>query len=212
MNNSEPANHPTNHYELDGARPDQILTLIKVLIGLLFIYPVAHYSIFVKNVEITPTIDEIILPVTKINLTKPPPKIVVQPTCPISHLLVILKGLCDEVNFNGTTCTPEDFNNLKKHKIPVNKNSGGDPRSDLVGYLVAIFIVISLFATFWELYKEKRETPAKVKAQMQRKCSLAELTVLKHQRKEMKRRDSIIEESNLSQPGRLSKRPAFRLE
>lgn len=86
-----------------------------------------------------------------------------------------------------------------------------------MNYVVGGLLVTSLGAALVELYKAKKQIPKKNgKCPLSRKSSLADLTVMKHQRKELIRRESIMEvpEENprIKQLGRKVSRPPLRLD
>ncbi|KAJ8941620.1 hypothetical protein NQ318_000326, partial [Aromia moschata] len=76
-------------------------------------------------------------------------------------------------------------------------------------------LILSVGAALLELYKAKKQSPdGNGKHPLSRKCSLADLTVMKHQRKELIRRESIMEipeeGSHTKPPGRKVSRPPLR--
>lgn len=199
---------------------EQIVIFCKVLIIAVFVYPLVHYTILNKNPEVNP------VNTTELNDTEITPQpairkiILEQPSCHISYLQVILQDLCRELFILHEQCTPEDIDNLEKHKLPKNparNNTTGEPRGTIVGCVAAGLLLTSLGAAFLELYKAKSQTPVKnTKPTMSRKCSLADLTVLKHNRKELVRRESIMELPENGgagkQLGRKVSRPPLRLD
>lgn len=203
------------------------VAVLKVIIVSAFLYPLLHYSVFNKeqinntNISNTHNYTETIETIIAEEEVLINPEIVIkQPSCPLSYLNEILKDLCLDLYIKHEQCTPEDINNLEKHKMPkiVARNStpSGEPRGTIVGYVAAGLLLTSLGAAFVELYKAKSQSPVKTKAaSMSRKCSLADLTVLKHNRKELVRRESILEmaDSNPLKPqGRKVSRPPLRLD
>ncbi|VEN63566.1 unnamed protein product [Callosobruchus maculatus] len=125
-------------------------------------------------------------------------KIVLQPACPKSDVSVILGGICEELVMKHDFCTPEDIYNHKKHQLPkinVKNNSNKEPQVPaIVNFFVGFVLLSSLFAAFLEVYRARRGAAAGGaggQPVLSRKCSLAELTILKHQRKEMARRESL---------------------
>lgn len=63
----------------------------------------------------------------------------------------------------------------------------------IINYFVGGLLVTSLGAALLEYYKAKiKPTKKDGKPPLSRKCSLADLTVMKHHRKEMIRRDSLM--------------------
>lgn len=201
---------------------DTLVIICKVLVIVLFVYPLLYYTIFNRSsnevvVNKTEAIinetEEVIQP-NRVNRI-----VIVQPSCPISELLLVLQDLCYELFLQHHQCTPDDVHNLEKHKLPKipAKNNTTEPRGTIVGAVAAGLLLTSLGAAFVELYKAKSHTPAKTtKPVMSRKCSLADLTVLKHNRKELVRRESILEIPEnggpLKQLGRKVSRPPLRLD
>ncbi|KAL3273426.1 hypothetical protein HHI36_014870 [Cryptolaemus montrouzieri] len=214
----QPAFNPPVNFEV-------FLILVKVLIAVMFIFPLAHYSMYRENsdeklmehMEKSAETDNLYNgseSTISDEIKKIKTRIILPPSCPASYILIILQELCADYSFRAINCIPEDFENLKKHQIPVSsarKNSAGDPRNNIVSFLTAVLLVVSLIAAFLELYKAKKQTPAKTKAPLTRKCSLADLTVLKHHRKEMVRRDSILEcQEQDKQPANFKKAPPLQ--
>lgn len=142
-----------------------------------------------------------------------------QPACPISYLSRILMGILDDLYVSREMCRPEDVNNLKKHRIPKaasKTNKSAEPRGTMVIYIAVGLLLTSLGAAILEVYKAKGQSSAKTKPALTRKCSLADLTVLKHNRKELMRRDTMWDipegrNSAADQSGRKVSRPPLRL-
>ncbi|XP_072385805.1 uncharacterized protein [Diabrotica undecimpunctata] len=223
-----------------------ILTIIKVVIVAIFMLPLVEYSIRAKTSEIPTETDQIqietidvskeIEKVTNIILTE---NIEItkdvqvhkkqkdnKNSCNKSYILVIFNEILTELIEENVLCTPNDFYNLNKHKIPKSavrnfrkgtyqgKTEAKVPA--IVNYAVGIVLMVSLGAAVLELYKAKRQ-PAKKDGRnsLSRKCSLADLTVMKHHRKEMVRRESILEvpeEHIHSKLGRKVSRPPLRFD
>ncbi|XP_015838507.1 uncharacterized protein LOC107398576 isoform X2 [Tribolium castaneum] len=193
--------------------------ICKVVIVAVFVYPLLHYTLLHQSADPEPE-------VAPENQTEPTQNtkageriVLEQPSCPLSYLQVILQDLCRELFLRHEQCTPEDVDNLEKHKLPKipAKNNTSEPRGTIVGCVAAGLLLTSLGAAFLELYKAKSQTPVKnTKPTMSRKCSLADLTVLKHNRKELVRRESIMElpenGGHLKQLGRKVSRPPLRLD
>ncbi|XP_044253445.1 uncharacterized protein LOC123004314 [Tribolium madens] len=177
--------------------------ICKVVIIAVFVYPLLHYTFFNKSEETPGTNQSEIAfnqteePETAHKVKKIARIVLEQPSCPISYLQVVLQDLCRELFLLHEQCTPEDVDNLEKHKLPkisARNNTTSEPRGTIVGCVAAGLLLTSLGAAFLELYKAKSQTPVKnTKPTMSRKCSLADLTVLKHNRKELVRRESIME-------------------
>ncbi|CAH1964798.1 unnamed protein product [Acanthoscelides obtectus] len=159
-------------------------------------------------------------------------KIVPQPACPKSDIIVVLGGICEELVLKHDFCTPEDIYNHKKHQLPkinVKNNSNKEPQVPaIVNFFVGFMLLSSVFAAFLEVYRARRAAAAADgpggQQVLSRKCSLAELTILKHQRKEMARRESLAvaphqdpkqhqqELTNRLLMGRKMSRPPLRFE
>lgn len=173
------------------------------------------------------------------NKLRPSNQIKKQPSCtPLNHQTIALLDLCQYLN----VCTANDKHNLAKHKLPTkyhhnipssvtttkkNAAAAEATRNTIIGYMAAALLVTSLAAAILELYKAKCEMTEDASAAASssnissrssivgRKCSLADLTVLKHNRKELVRRDSILDmggdgtQSRLT--GRKVSRPPLRL-
>ncbi|RZC38744.1 hypothetical protein BDFB_009647 [Asbolus verrucosus] len=185
--------------ETDAVINDSTVMFFKIVVIIVFVYPLVHYTILNRSesavsdeeVDNRTHAGERVLRVVEIEK-----KVVEQPTCPLSYLQVILRDLCKDLFLQREQCTPEDVDNLEKHKLPkppARNNTTGEPRGTIVGCVAAGLLLTSLGAAFVELYKAKSQTPVKAKPPMSRKCSLADLTVLKHNRKELVRRESIME-------------------
>ncbi|KAJ3645114.1 hypothetical protein Zmor_022801 [Zophobas morio] len=199
---------------------DTLVMFFKVVVVIVFVYPFLHYALF-KGDDVQPAENktEPATNETEVPIEVKPVPVVRQPTCPVSYLLVILQELCTDLHLQHEQCTPEDFYDLEKHKLPRNnaKNTTGEPRGTIVGCVAAGLLLTSLGAAFLELYKAKSHTPVKnTKPMISRKCSLADLTVLKHNRKELVRRESIMEipetGGTLKPLGRKVSRPPLRLD
>lgn len=193
--------------------------------------PIAQYFIFNSNKGGNSTTEAILTSSEELlndstkdtikNATIPVRIVVQQPACPRSHLLVILHEICNELFIKSELCTPEDFHNEAKHRLPRivahNNSTASEPRGTIVGYFAIGLLLASLGAAFVELYKAKSQTPTKQKKHpLSRKCSLADLTVLKHHRKELIRRESILEVAEdgggFKSLGRKVTRPPLRLD
>lgn len=142
-----------------------------------------------------------------------------QPSCTISYLNQILSDILDDLYVDRTMCTPKDVTNLKKHRLPKvasKTNKTTEPRAMMVVYIAVGLLLTSLGAAIVELYKAKGQSSVKTKPTLTRKCSLADLTVLKHNRKELMRRDTMwdIPEGRKSseQFGMKMSRPPLRLD
>ncbi|XP_030760665.1 uncharacterized protein LOC115885785 isoform X2 [Sitophilus oryzae] len=136
--------------------------------------------------------------VKKVHLTN-----ISQITCREKDKSAELDNICKEYMKKRLTCKPQDILNPAMHKLPKYykhglKNSSNDTQNTIVNYIIAALIITSLGAAILEFYRAKIYTPAQngrkgLKPPLNRKCSLADLTVLKHHRKELVRRESILE-------------------
>lgn len=206
-----------------------VCLFIKAIVIALLLYSVAHYSFSSPEasedvVEANKTIetnDTEELPV--VNKTRMViRKIVLQPSCPISYIQTIFQELLLDLHFKKEGCTPEDITNTEKHKIPrppPRPNRTTNPRGTIVVYFAVGLLLASLGAACLEFFKAKgQESSGKSKAPLTRKCSLADLTVLRHSRKELVRRESVLEgvvehqAGSLKTLGRKVSRPPLRLE
>lgn len=135
INNSEPGVNPpvVNEFSI-------VITIIKVVILAIFLVPLARYTIVSKDTQqnISKELlqnDSLILDddrhasivLATNNSDNDTIKsgraavwrvFVKQPSCPRSYLMVILKDICDELYIKNELCTPEDFLDENKHKIP----------------------------------------------------------------------------------------------
>ncbi|XP_066246064.1 uncharacterized protein [Euwallacea similis] len=129
-----------------------------------------------------------------------------QPSCPPLDKSLELAVICAEYLSARLSCTPEDILNPIKHKIPkyyyrkkAAKNNSNDTQNTIVNYVIAIVLLTSLGAALLEFYRAKMcpssgNEKKGNKNPTNRKCSLADLTVLKHHRRELMRRESILEQ------------------
>ncbi|XP_050298794.1 uncharacterized protein LOC126737789 isoform X2 [Anthonomus grandis grandis] len=154
-----------------------------------------------------------------------------QPSCPLEDKHIQLNMLCTQFIFEKYNCKPEDVLNPLKHKIPkfyyqnsLKNNSNNDTQNTIVNFIIAALLLTSLGAALLEFYRAKivprTDDKKGNKGNLSRKCSLADLTVLKHHRKELIRRESVLEQHpeepgshGSSQQGRRnSSRPQLRLD
>lgn len=147
----------------------------------------------------------------------PVKKIVTQPCTHISHIHVVLAGVINDMKFRNEKCVPEDFNNLEKHRLPrLKNNKNPDSQGTMAVYISVGLLLFSLGAAFLEFYKAKVQPTnnSKNKPVLTRRCSLADLTVLRHSRKESMKRESGDQEMRgpLKLLGRKVSRPPLRLE
>ncbi|CAH1112172.1 unnamed protein product [Psylliodes chrysocephalus] len=216
-----------------------VLGLIKIIIVAVCMVPLANYSLRTRtgtNQTETDQIQQLTIEkanqnsievltdnIDKKNIEINPvrKKVKQEPTCSRSYMVVILEEICEELVVNNNYCTPADFGNINKHKIPKriikNRSKKEAKVPAIVNYAMGIILMTSVGAALLELYRAKRNPEKKDgKNSLSRKCSLADLTVMKHQRKEMVRRESIMEipeESLFSkQLGRKLSRPPLRFD
>lgn len=204
-----------------------VCLFIKAIVIALLLLSVTRYSFYSQEAsEATKTNTSID---NSTNLTTPEPPanktrtvIVLQPSCPISYIHTILQEMLVDLYFKKEGCLPEDVANIEKHKIPrppprpnkINTN----PRGTIVVYFAVGLLLASLGAACLEVFKAKGQTGCKAKTPLTRKCSLADLTVLRHSRKELVRRESVLEgvvehqHGSLKTLGRKVSRPPLRLE
>lgn len=202
-----------------------VCLFIKAVVIALLLYSVMHYSFYSNDASETNTTFE--------NTTNSTPaeapanktrivlkRIVLQPSCPISYIHTLLQEMLVDLYFKKEGCIPEDVANIEKHKIPRSlprSNKTANPRGTIVVYFAVGLLLASLGAACLEVFKAKGQTHCKAKAPLTRKCSLADLTVLRHSRKELVRRESILEgvvehHGSLKTLGRKVSRPPLRLE
>ncbi|XP_057663465.1 uncharacterized protein LOC130898288 [Diorhabda carinulata] len=121
-----------------------------------------------------------------------------------SYELILWEKIVKELIEESELCFPNDFYAKKKDKMinqktkkyikTTNKERREVPVPPIVNYAIGAILVVLLAAALLELYKAKSQPVKKDgKNSLSRKCSLADLTVMKHHRKEMLRRDSILE-------------------
>lgn len=197
-----------------------VCLFIKAVVVTLLLYSVIHYSFSTttkENSNNTTTNITVEIPENKTRMVKM--RVIVQPSCPISYIHTILQEILVDLYFKKLGCTPEDFLNAEKHKIPrlrVNKIVV-NPRGTIVVYFAVGLLLASLGAACLEVFKAKGQTNCKSKTPLTRKCSLADLTVLRHSRKELVRRESVLEgvvehQGSLKTLGRKVSRPPLRLD
>lgn len=206
---------------------------IFVITNILFAYMGVHYLVSVlinpatnQNSTSTPVLNvtddlnESIAIEKNIKIETPTKLTPPQPACPKIYQNTILDEILMDLYIENEMCRPEDVNNLRKHRIPRNlsKNSKqAEPRGTMVVYIAVALLLTSLLTAILELYKAKGySASSKTKPPLTRKCSLADLTVLKHNRKELMRRDTMWEIPEGKDPstllGRKVSRPHLRLD
>lgn len=205
-----------------------VCLFIKAVVIALLLLSITRYSFY--SPEVNETTETNTTNDTTTNLTTPQPPanktrtvIVLQPSCPISYIhTILLQEMLVDLYFKKEGCLPDDVANIEKHKIPrppVRPNKiNTNPRGTIVVYFAVGLLLASLGAACLEVFKAKGQTGSKAKAPLTRKCSLADLTVLRHSRKELVRRESILEgvvehqHGSLKTLGRKVSRPPLRLE
>lgn len=145
-----------------------------------------------------------------------------QPTSHISlRRIYVLPTILQHLYEKHSLCTPEDVHNEAKHRIPskiASKTSKmNEPRAVMVIYIAIGLLLTSLGAALLDFFRAKSDQNsadgAKKKHMLTRKCSLADLTVLRHSRKESMRKDSIYDGNPTNQViGRKVSRPPLRLD
>ncbi|KAF5293683.1 hypothetical protein FQA39_LY03168 [Lamprigera yunnana] len=94
-------------------------------------------------------------------------------------------------------CTPEDAKNLKKHNVPnFAPKKVAEPKGYVVIYIAVGLLLVSLVAAFLDVYKVKGK-PCKSKPPLTKRCSLADLTVLRHTRRESMKKDSMYDDHRI---------------
>ncbi|KAL1494018.1 hypothetical protein ABEB36_009691 [Hypothenemus hampei] len=130
-----------------------------------------------------------------------------QPSCPPRSKTLELTSITHDILWEKFHCKPQDVTNPEKHKIPkfyfnhsLKNNSSNETQNAIVNFIIAALLLTSLGAALLEFYRAKignspkSEKKKGLKAPVNRKCSLADLTVLKHHRKELVRRESVLEQ------------------
>lgn len=133
------------------------------------------------------------------------------PRCHTHHIYTVLEGILIELYLKSHKC--EGPKCKMKEKITT-QNTGL-----IVAYAAVLLLLVSLLAAFIEVLKAKKDPiQNKSKPELSRRCSLADLTVLRHSRREsLMRRDSslTIGESSgrvsLKMIGRKMSRPRLRV-
>lgn len=207
-------------------------TTIFVITNILFAYMGVHYlaSVLInpatnQNSTLTPVpnvtndLNESIAVEKKIKAKTSTKLVPRQPACPKIYKFSILDEILLDLYIENEMCRPEDVHNLRKHRIPRNiskNNKSDEPRGTMVVYIAVALLLTSLLTAILELYKAKGYSASKTKPPLTRKCSLADLTVLKHNRKELMRRDTMWEIPEGKDPstllGRKVSRPPLRLD
>ncbi|KAK4873832.1 hypothetical protein RN001_013192 [Aquatica leii] len=122
-------------------------------------------------------------------------RIKAQPNCTMQeHITKKLQDISTELYTKNVLCMPEDVNNVKKHNVPnANIKKAAKPRGNFVIYFAVGLLMASLVAAFLDVYKVKGK-PSKRKPPLTKRCSLADLTVLRHNRRESMKKDYVVED------------------
>lgn len=156
-------------------------------------------------------------------VSTPIKRIILQPHCDtldseISLHLIILESF---------SCKPEDAEKEKAKmatstaaKKKKSRKSQSETTESMVVYVAVGLLLVSLGAALLEVFKFVNQPAVKTKPALNRSCSLADLTVMRHNRKELMRRDSMLEggsgnwetRASSKQLGRKVSRPLLRLE
>lgn len=135
-------------------------------------------------------------PVIKRRVAPPKP-----PTTPAAYQLThILPAMLDDYVISAGGCWPTDIDNEAKHRPPPPRAASGrqpEPKSVMVVYVAVALLLMSLGATLVDFCKAKSELTnandlhaSRKRPALTRRCSLADLTVLRHTRKELLRKES----------------------
>ncbi|CAH0563720.1 unnamed protein product [Brassicogethes aeneus] len=134
-------------------------------------------------------------------------KIVLQPSSSKLHILEFWKEASMEVYRKNSFCKPGDKLKEKK-KTEKRKESDTSMQIYVVGAFVLVMVCIVMDLMDFKGAAKRAKVP------LSRKCSLADLTVLKHQRKELVRKDSILETpeepTSYNQMGTIRKPPPLQ--
>lgn len=142
-------------------------------------------------------------------------RIQIQPNCTIKEYFdEKLKEISEELYVKKQLCTLNGLHNEEKIDVPnlaATNHKVPEPRGHFVIYIAVGLLLTSLVAAFVDVYKVKGK-PSKTKPQLTKRCSLADLTVLRHSRRESMRKDSIVDEQRgpLKLLGRKVSRPPLR--
>ncbi|KAK9752235.1 hypothetical protein QE152_g4449 [Popillia japonica] len=102
-------------------------------------------------------------------------------------------------------CHPDDIEKETQKSTSIwkriRKNRPKPKKSEttesMVIYIAVGLLLVSLGAALLEVFKNVNQPTVKTKPALNRSCSLADLTVMRHNRKELMRRDSMLEGSSL---------------
>lgn len=123
------------------------------------------------------------------------------PRCYTHHIYTALSGILTDLHKKHYKCINGKCTARNSKQIATKETTGL-----IFAYAAVALLLISLFAAFVEVYKAKKETvKSKGKPELSRRCSLADLTVLRHNRREsFMRRDSSLSLSIGESSGRVS--------
>lgn len=123
------------------------------------------------------------------------------PRCYTHHVYTDLSGILNELHRKHYKCIGGKCNAKNGKKFNTGETTGV-----IVAYAAVALMFVSLFAALVEIYRVKKETvQKKAKPELLRRCSLADLTVLRHNRREsLMRRDSSLSLSAGESSGRVS--------
>ncbi|KAF5308039.1 hypothetical protein FQR65_LT06413 [Abscondita terminalis] len=126
-------------------------------------------------------------------------RIITQPNCTVQEYInKSLKDILSQLHLKKLLCTPEDVNNVKKHALPNSTvKRSAEPRGHFIIYFAVGLLLASLVAAFLDVYKVKGK-PLKNKPPLTKRCSLADLTVLRHNRRESMKKDAMIDDHRVS--------------
>ncbi|KAB0794207.1 hypothetical protein PPYR_13827 [Photinus pyralis] len=117
-----------------------------------------------------------------------------QPNCTMEeYVLDTLREISSELYLRAVSCTPGDVNDLLKHTVLHAKRPAEETRGNSVIYIAVGLLLTSLVVAFLDVYKVKGK-PLKSKPQLTKRCSLADLTVLRHSRRESMKKDSMVDD------------------
>lgn len=123
------------------------------------------------------------------------------PQCYVHYEYTVLSNILNEFYLKSDECTE-----LKCHSRNNKKDSHSTETTGLIVAYVAISVLlISLIAAFLEVIRAKKDpVQNRTKPELSRRCSLADLTLLRHSRREsLMRRDSSMSLSIPESSGRV---------
>lgn len=184
-----------------------VCLFIKAVVVSLLLYTVMQYSFTSPSedaLEANRTSEVALANKTRLVARK---VVVLQPSCPLSYVREVLRDLLTDLHFRKLGCRAEDVDNAEKHEIPRPPvrppTRAANPRGTIVVYFAVGLLLTSLGAACLEVFRAKGQGGCKARAPLTRKCSLADLTVLRHSRKELVRRESVVLEGVVEHHGSL---------